>query len=470
MSASFFFYDLETSGLNTKTARIMQFAGQRTDMDLQPIGEPVNELIKLAPDVLPEPQAILVTGITPQQVNADGLTEAEFLQLFYEQVATTGTIFVGYNSVRFDDEFMRYLMWRNFYDPYEWQWKNDRSRWDLLDVVRLTRALRPDGIEWPDDARGQASNRLELLTAANKLEHSNAHDALADVNATIALAKLIKTTQAKLFDYMLDVRGKASVEKLVVSGQPFVYASGKYPSEYQKTTVVIKLADAQGGALVYDLRHDVSEFASLSASELAKRMEYTKDEKAPARLPVKTLKFNRCPTVAPLGVLDSASQKRLVLDLKTIEANKQALASASGFASKVAEALALADAAQQKKWAREKTDSEAKLYDGFISDGDKSKLTLAREASDNPGFSDRRLAQIWSRYKARNYPKLLSSEERADWEDYCREKLTSSGESSLLANYFKQLAALKAAGLTSNQEFLLEELELYGQSIVPLDN
>src|SRR3954451_6528569 len=120
MAASFFFYDLETSGFDPRSARIMQFAGQRTDMDLKPIGEPVNVLIKLTPDVVPSPDAILITGITPQQTLADGLTEAEFMKLFYDEAVRPDTVFVGFNNIRFDDEFMRFMHYRNFYDAYEW--------------------------------------------------------------------------------------------------------------------------------------------------------------------------------------------------------------------------------------------------------------------------------------------------------------------------------------------------------------
>jgi exodeoxyribonuclease-1 len=195
MAASFFFYDLETSGFNPRTQRIMQFAGQRTDLELKPVGEPVNELIKMTDDCLPDVDAVLITGITPQQTIAEGLTEAEFLRIFENEVATPGTIFVGFNTVRFDDEFMRCLHYRNFYDPYEWQWREDRSRWDILDVVRMTRALRPDGIQWPFNLDGKASNRLELLTGLNKLEHEHAHDALSDVEATIAVARLLRNKQ-----------------------------------------------------------------------------------------------------------------------------------------------------------------------------------------------------------------------------------------------------------------------------------
>lgn len=239
MADSFFFYDLETSGFNPRSARIMQFAGQRTDMDLKPVGKPVNILIKLTPDTLPSPDAVLVTGITPQRTLADGITEAEFLKIFNEEVVRPRTIFTGFNSVRFDDEFMRFLMYRNFYDAYEWHWKDNCSRWDLLDTVRMTRALRPDGIKWPFAPDGKPANRLEMLTSVNKLEHGQAHDALSDVHATIAVARLIRDKQPDLFRYLLDVRDKKKVQALIAKGDPFVYTTGRYPSAHLHTSAAI---------------------------------------------------------------------------------------------------------------------------------------------------------------------------------------------------------------------------------------
>ena len=215
MPKTFFFYDLETSGLNAREARIMQFAGIRTDMDLNPIGEPYNMLVKLNDDVLPSPEALMVTGITPQQTVEDGFTEAEFSKKIIDEVFTPDTIIVGFNNIRFDDEFIRHLLWRNFYDPYEWSYRDGRSRWDLLDVIRMTRALRPEGIEWPVDDKGVATNRLELIASANKIDHFKAHDALSDVEALIAVTKLIRDKQPQLYEYLLKLRDKNEVKKLV---------------------------------------------------------------------------------------------------------------------------------------------------------------------------------------------------------------------------------------------------------------
>lgn len=477
MAQTFFFYDLETSGVNPRTSRIMQFAGMRTDMDMKPIGEPVNIMIKLAPDVVPEPDAIMITGITPQQTLADGVTEAEFLKIFFAEVCVPGTIFLGFNTVRFDDEFMRHLLYRNFYDPYEWQWKDNCSRWDLLDVVRMTRALRPDGIKWPFDSSGKPTNRLELLASVNKFEHTRAHDALSDVEVSIDMARLLKVKQPKLFEYLLSVRDKKSVAKLIGTNQPFVYSSGKYASEFEKTTVAVQVADhpKRAGALVYDLRHDPGQFDKLSAAELVELWKWKKDPDAP-RLPVKTMRFNCCPAVAPLGVLDAASQERLQLDLATITKHHAVLKTMTDFKDRLLEALEIMDKQQQTSFLTDTRDVDAQLYDGFFNDEDRN-LERAFRAADpseigtlSSDFKDNRLKALAPLYKARNFSESLTAEEREVWEKHCYERLLGGGEKSALAKYFTRLGQLaEDPQLTSEKQYLLEELQIYGQSILPVD-
>lgn len=479
MAASFFFYDLETSGFNPREARIMQFAGRRTDLELNPVGEPFDILIKMTPDVVPDPDAVLVTGITPQATLADGVTEAEFLKLFYDEVVQPGTIFLGYNTVRFDDEFMRFLHYRNFYDPYEWQWCDDCSRWDLLDVVRMTRALRPEGIEWPFNDEGKPTNRLELLTKLNGLSHEQAHDALNDVNATIAVARLIRGQQPKLFDYLLNCRHKKEVEKLVCDdGQPFVYACGRYPSETQKTTVAVRVADNSrpGSCLVYDLRHDPTPFLAMTAEELADRWQWAREPDAPQRLPVKPLQFNRCPAVAPLAVLDEASQQRIGLDLKTAQQHLKLLRAAPDWPAKLTQALKIKEERDRARWTTDDDAVDGQLYDGFIGNADKQtgRAIRAAKPADITNFadklSDQRLKKLLPLYKARNYPDSLTGEERQAWETFIRDRLMRGNQQSRLAKFFGRLQELAAKDdLTSDQAYLLEELQLYGQSVMPAE-
>lgn len=478
MAASFFFYDLETTGINPREGRIMQFAGQRTDMDLKYVGEPVNILVKLTPDILPEPDAIMVTGITPQATLADGISEAEFIKIFQNDVATPDTIFIGFNTVRFDDEFMRFTLYRNFTDPYTWQWKDGRSRWDLLDLVRMTRALRPEGIEWPFAPDGKPTVRLELLTKANGLDHEKAHDALNDVYASIAVADLVKTKQPKLFEFLLKMRNKKEVEKLVTTEKAFVYTSGKYANEYEKTTVVTALAkhSKKQGMVVYDLRYDPSEYLGMTVQELVDRMAWVKDrESSAARLPVKTLQYNRCPAIAPLGVLDATAQKRLQVDLATIEENRKKLEGAEEFKKNVLAALDLNDSKRQVEWANDDQDVDSQIYNGFFDDSDARLLPVVCAAAPEElmglqdDLHDKRLKALLPLYKARNYSSSLTAEERVVWDEFCKQRLFGGEANSRFARFALRLEELGASKLTQNQKFALEELRLYAESIMPAE-
>lgn len=470
-----FWYDLETTGINPREDRIMQFAGQRTDQALNPIGDPVNVLVRLSEDILPAPDAILITGITPQQTIADGMSEVEFMQLFSEHVAIPGTIFVGFNSVRFDDEFMRYLHYRNFYDAYEWQWKDGRGRWDLLDVTRMTRALRPEGINWPI-VDGKPGNRLELLTKANGIEHQDAHDALGDVRVSIAFAKLIQTKQPKLFNWLLEYRDKAKVAELVEKDEPFVYSSGKYDAATEKTTVVVRIAShpKKKGALVYDLRHNPTPFLELSPEQLAERWRWTREPEAPLRLPVKTMQYNRCPAVAPLSVLDKSSQERIKINLAEAANHRKLLQQHPEFVKNVLAALEILDSEQTSRQAASPAPSDAQLYDGFFSDQDRTTMAVVRAAQPqelgelDQDLRDPRLKTLLPLYKARNFSRYLSDDERAAWEAHRYHWLMDGGVDSRLARYMHRLQELADTVQDTNKRYLLEELQLYAESIMPI--
>lgn len=461
----------------------MQFAGQRTDMELEPIGEPVNILVKMTDDALPSPSAINVTGITPQQTLADGISEAEFCRYVVEEIFVPGTCAVGYNTVRFDDEFMRATLWRNFHDSYEWEWKDERSRWDMLDVVRLTRALRPEGIEWPFRDDGKPTNRLELLTKLNGLEHAHAHDALSDVYATMAVARMIREKQPKLFDYLFKMRGKREVQQLVnlKKPQPFVYASGRYSNDFNKTTVVYPLAPGRNGnVLVYDLRYNLEKILKRDAQASVTRGEELPDEhseddnnnrgsSSPVALRfysperpvsktfypvVKELCYNKCPAVAPISVLDQGNGwKKIGLSKAEVEKNLETL-------------LAHPEFAEQMKLQYENRpeyppaiEPEAALYDGFLNDQDRRKVSTVRNAEPSrladyhPEFDDERLPELLLHYKGRNYPETLSESEAEAYEEYRTARLQR-----LAPKFMSELENV-------SDDFIKQELLLYMQSL-----
>lgn len=440
MSESFFFYDLETSGLKAREDRIMQFAGQRTTLDLEPLGEPVNILVKITEDALPSPQAINVTGITPQQTLADGISEAEFCKYITEKVFTPGTCALGFNTVRFDDEFMRAILWRNFYDPYEWEWKDGRSRWDILDVVRMTRALRPDGINWPKKD-GKPTNRLELLTAENGLSHEHAHDALSDVYATIAVAKMIKSKQPDLFNFLFKIRSKKEVAKYVnlENPKPFVYTSGRYTNEFEKTTVAFPIAPSRNGnVLVYDLRYNPEDILSSESFYPT----------------IKELCYNKCPAVAPLSVLEKYNGwQKIGLSKELIDENLETLCQHPDFI----ERMRTLD--EERPEFPETPEPEGAIYDGFLNERDRIKVEAVKNADKDqladfhPEFDDIRLPELLLHYKGRNFPESLSESEVEKWESYRHARLER-----LLPRFLAELDSVQ-------DDFVKEELRLYLESL-----
>lgn len=434
MSNSFLFYDLETTGISSSKDRILQFAAQRTDMDLNPIGEPIDIKIELAKDILPSFEACKINHIDPTKMEG-AIKESEFTRLFNEQFAEKGTIFVGFNNLRFDDNFIRFLNYRNFYDPYKWHWDLGRTRWDIIDLVRMTRALRPDGINWPVKD-GVNSNKLELLTKENNLDHYNAHDALSDVLATIEVAKLIKGKQPKLFDYLLKIRTKDEVIKLLNSSKTLVYTSTRYSSQYLNTTLVyvLDMDLMTTSAVVYDLRSDPTKLLSLTSEEIAESWKFNPEDKT-SLLPIKTIKLNRCPAIASSSTLDEGSYSRLSLDKKEIENNIKFIEeNYEELKEKVDNAVKILNEAESTKFEKTIKFPDELLFDGFTSQIDSAYFPQARKLQDVK-FSTKKLNDLYKLFRARNFPES-DSESEVYYSEFIKDKLISSG---ILESYIKEL-------------------------------
>ena len=480
---TFFFYDLETSGFSPQNDRIMQFAGQRTDEKLNRIGEPVNILVRFNDDVLPSPSALIVTKISPQKTVEEGYTEAEFSKMLVEEYFTPDTVIVGYNNVRFDDVHIQHLLWRNFYPPYDWQWKDGRSRWDLLDVVRMIRALRPEGINWPfiiNEETGEkfAANKLELLTKENGILHENAHDAMSDVDGLIDVARLLKEKQPQIFNYLFKIRSKNEVQKLVnlENPKPFVYTSGRFKVEFEKTTVAFPIAPAKNqNVIVWDLRFSPEKFIDWSEDQILENITAdfetrSSDDFEP--IAAKILQYNKCPAVAPMGVLTEENQQRLKIDLAEIQKNLDILRKNPHFAENLRSAFERRSEVFQDKSSAEKPAPEARLFEGFVSRSDDIKIEAVRNSTDreladfHPDFADERLTGLLLHYKARSFPKSLSSQEKELWEEYRVKNLQK-----MIPNFMKEFQEIaNNQNLNSQEEYILEEIKLWLENILPENN
>ena len=489
-SHTFLWHDYETFGLNPRRERPAQFAGIRTDADLNEMGEPVMLYCQPANDYLPDAESCLLTGITPQLCLARGLPEHEFAAKIEALLAQPSTIGVGYNSIRFDDEVTRYLFWRNLIDPYAREWQNECGRWDIQDVVRMAYALRPDGIQWPtkpDDCKPingeisltaiRSSFKLEDLARANGLLHEAAHDALSDVRATIALARLIRNAQPKLFEFCLSLHKKDRVAAELgfptsqQLAQPFLHVSGMFPPERGCLAVMWPLAthpSNKNEVLAWDLSHDPSELPGLDIDTLRQRL-FSKSSDLPAgvlRLPIKSVHLNKSPMVVKkLKTLTPDMAAKWGIDIAAALVNAEK-----------ARALPDMSAIWPELFNRPKADTpdvDEDLYGGFVGNADRRRLNQLRELSpaelavSRVGFDDERLAELVFRYRARNFPETLTLEEQQRWGEHRTARLLE-GEGGVrnVDAYFAQIDTLSETA-DERAEDILGTLYDYAEVVAP---
>jgi exodeoxyribonuclease I len=474
MTNSIYWHDYETFGIDPRYDRPSQFAGIRTDEALNIISDPLTLYCKPADDCLPDPRSCLVTGITPQKALAEGVNEAEFIATIHHEFSTPGTCIAGYNNIRFDDEFSRNTLYRNFFNAYSHEWQHGNSRWDIIDTVRLTRALRPDGINWPEQD-GRPSIRLELLTRANNIKHEAAHDAMSDVYATIAVAKLIKEKQPRLYDYIYNLRKKQEVSKLINlrTREAILHVSSRYSAERGAIAMVMPICQHpvnKNGFIVYDLEVPPEEFFDADSEEMAARL-YTPAAELPEgvkRIPLKQIHINKCPVVVPLKTMDTEAADRLDIDVDLCQQHRELiLEHIEDFAAKTTAIF------KQSEFP-EVNDPDGQLYSGgFFSRDDSQRIDTIRNtpidklAGLQMNFDDARLEEMLFRYRARNYPATLNTDERKRWDDYRHDKFSNPANSHRTMNQFlAEIAAIQQAPDTIGSELaLLEELLEYAKSI-----
>ncbi|MEH3086442.1 MAG: exodeoxyribonuclease I [Xylophilus ampelinus] len=477
---TFLWHDYETFGTDPRRDRPAQFAAIRTDAELNEIGEPLMLYCRPANDYLPDPRSCLLTGILPQQCLAQGLPEHAFAARIEREFAAADTVGVGYNTIRFDDEFTRFLLWRNLHEPYAREWRNGCGRWDLLDVVRLTYALRPEGIAWPQKEGGGPSFRLEDLARANGLAHDAAHDALSDVRATIALARLIRQKQPRLFDFAFGLHKKDRVlaelglPATAETAKPFLHVSGRFPAERGCLAVMWPLASHpknRNELIAWDLAHDPSELAALSAEDIRRRL-FTRAADLPEgveRLPIKNLHLNKSPmVVANLRTLTPAMAERWGVDMDRALRHAAVARDLTDLSAVWAQVFPRPAEGEEGP-----ADVDADLYGSFLGDEDRRRLERLRTmpaaelATDRTGFDDPRLAELVWRYRARNFPETLSPEDAARWEAHRAARLfEGAGGARTIDAFFADIDTLGETADARGEE-LLGALYEYAEAVAP---
>jgi len=459
-----YWYDFESFGADPRRDRASQFAGMRTGENLEPAGEPLVLYCRPAPDFLPDAMACLITGITPQAALEKGVAEAEFIGRVREEFARPGTCVAGYNNIRFDDELTRQLLYRNFFDAYEHEWRDGNSRWDIIDMARLCAAVRPEGIHWPRNDEGVVAFSLGALCRANGIEHENAHDALSDVGATVALARLIRGKQPRLYAYAYRLRHKDRVAAHIdlATRKPILHVSGRYPARLGCLALVLPVGAHprnKNGVVVYDLRVDPRQWAGMTDEQLRGRLFASRQELDGERPPLKVLSRNRCPIVVSPAVLPVGNAAAFGIDRKACGANWEYLTGNPQLMRRFCNLFG-----KDSFGKPEEADPDYQLYGGgFFSDSDRAHMETLRQTA--PGelgrydfpFRDRRLPEMLFRYRARNYPDTLSAEETERWREFRRARLTDPAAS----NRYQQALAEAAASDLPGGDSVLPALEAY---------
>lgn len=481
MTDTFLFHDYETSGTDPARDGVFQFAAIRTDAELALVEEPLNLLCQVVVDRLPHPEACLITGISPQSTLTSGLAEAEFADRVHAAMAQAGTCALGYNSIRFDDAFSRHLLWRNFHDPYAREWKNGNSRFDLIDLTRLCYALRPQGVQWPQRDDGKPSFRLEHIAAANDFQQQRAHDALSDVHASIDLARAIRGNHPRLWQWALGLRNKRHVQGLLdwSNGTMLVHSSEKFPAERGCTSLVLPVCpdpNSDQGVLVVDLMVDPALLLDHDADELRDRLftpraDLPDDIERPA---IKSVFANRCPMLAPMGVLDGVDLERIQLDPARCERNRQTLLDhGTELRRKLTETM------QNPMQRTPPEDPELSLYSGgFASNAERARLDKARRtpASERGnidfGFEQERHAELLFRQRARNWPETLTTPERERWHTFVADRLQGTHPLSQdrngpfgLEQYQESIDRLRHERPPGPDHVLLDQLADWGRQL-----
>ena len=478
-SETLYWHDYETFGADPGYDRPVQFAGQRTDLDLNPVGAPLVIFARPPRDYLPQPAACLITGITPQQAEAQGVSEAAFIAAIEAEFRVPGTCAVGYNSLRFDDTVTRFTLYRNLRDPYAREYGEGRSRWDLIDAMRTAYALRPEGINWPRREDGLPGFRLEDLARANSLEHGKAHDALGDVGATIALARLLKSSQPRLYDWLFRHRFKQTLEPLLdpVKQQPLLHVSGMFGAARANLGMILPLTVHPTNRNEYicaDLSVDAALLLDLPAAELHQRLYTPAADLAPDQLRpgLKSVHINRCPVLLPPKMADSAVAERAGLDVPRCMENCRLLCEYEAHYPG-----ALRDKLRELSRfprAGEPVDVDRMLYSGgFIPNADRAALNrligLSPEelADTQVVFEDRRLEEMLFRYRARNFPDTLDEAERERWNEHRCACITDGGHGALsLKQYQAEIdERLAAPELAPQDRRILLALREWGESL-----
>jgi exodeoxyribonuclease-1 len=454
---TYLFYDIETTGLNKAFDQILHFAAIRTDLNFNEI-ERYEIKIRLNPDIIPSPYAMLTHHMRLHEI-ADGISEYAAVKQIHQLINTPGTISLGYNTLSFDDEFLRFSFYRNLLPPYTHQYANQCGRMDIYPMTLMYFLFKPSVLNWPKK-EGKISLKLEELNNANQFVTGRAHHAMVDVEATLALAKKL-SAEHDMWDYVVGYFNKKSEQDRLqkLGSDDALMVLGKLGTDRFFQSIVLALGDHYHykNQLLW-LRLDDKDFSQLTPETLLTHT-YVLQKKSGEPgflLPLKE------------RFMQHISPERLAL----ATANKQWLYEHADFFKQISEHYR-----SYKYPVLPETDIDASLYiNGFWSAQEEafcrrfSNATPEEKSRLMETITNPKLYALALRIMGRNFPEKLSAKQREEFSHYLQ-RINPLDESQCIIDFkggkrltptiaLKQIDELRELHKENNEKIiLLEELE-----------
>ncbi|CAL4324385.1 exodeoxyribonuclease I [Buchnera aphidicola] len=456
---SFLFYDYETFGLHPALDKPAQFACIRTDSDFNVIQKPIVLYCYPPNDYLPNIQSVLTTHISPIHAYKIGMNEFFFSKKIFDIFNVCNTCIVGYNNIQFDDEVTRNIFYRNLLDSYSWCWKQNNSRWDVIKIILACYVLSPNNFEWPKNDFGNISFKLQDLTNVNNITHTNKHDALSDVYATVYLIKLIKKKKPELLNFLFKYRVKNNIKNLIdiQNRIPIIYISNIFGRLRNYTSCIIPIFwNMQNSNMLvfFDLYYNIEDLIEYMKHIANNNIDIYQLRK----VGINFLYINRCPVLIPinffsikklscLGINSNIVLKKICLLYKNILLIEKINIFFTNF-----------------KYNYNNTNVDLGIYNNFFSQKDHYLMKVIHNTEINKlnkkkfFFYDNRLKELFFRLRARNFPEILNIFEKKKWLLYRFKKFNRN----YINDYLMYLNKISLKYRYNNEKtFLLQEIKKY---------
>lgn len=358
---SFVFFDTETTGLKHGFDQIVHFAAIRTDADLNEI-ERFEARSRLLPHVLPHPAALRTNGLPIGRLLDGSLpSHYDMVRAIRQRLLSwSPSIFLGYNSIRFDEEMLRHALFQTLHPAYLTS-NHNNSRADVWGLVMAAAAVSPACLNVPTGPAGRPIFRLEQLAIANGVVQEQAHDALSDVITTLKLCRLVHQRSPELWQRFVRFSKKATVADFIEAEDGFMLTEFFANEAYHAPVVCIgRDPDQANGRFCLSLNSDVDRYVAMTDDEL-------RAELAQKPCPVRRLRINAAPTLtalydAPEVMLDG-------VDIDAVEARARRMKGDPALCTRLV--TAYTSTREPRPPSRH---AEERLYDGFPGPQDEARL------------------------------------------------------------------------------------------------